>query len=275
MFILKAKLHLCLLSFIFIHSIHTNTTLAQPDFLYYLCRNSANYTINSAYQRNLNTTLATLPATDNGFGFFNLTTGQGNDTVHSFALCRGDVNPDACRSCINDSIVKLGQLCPNQKGALGYYDNCLIRYSDKVIMGMTRVEFYTYLANSQNSTDIAGFNDALGPLLRELRLAAAAGGSVRKFNSGSTAGPGFSTIYGLVQCTPDLSEQQCSDCLEDVINQISNLMNGRIGGRVLLPVCNVRYETYRFFNQTARLTPPPPLLQPSPPASPPPSCMCG
>ncbi|KAD7117314.1 hypothetical protein E3N88_04582 [Mikania micrantha] len=274
MFILQAKLHLCLLYFIFIHSIQTNTTLAQPDFLYYACKNAANYTRNSVYQRNLNTTLATLPATDNGFGFYNLTTGQGNDTVHSVALCRGDVNPDVCRSCLNDSIVKLGQLCPNQKKAIGYYNYCLMKYSNEVILGSTRVEFYTYLSTFQNSTDIDGFNGALGPLLRELRLAAAAGSSLRKFDSGSTTGPGFSTIYGLVQCTPDLSEQQCSDCLEDVINQILRLMNGRIGGRVLLPMCNVRYESNRFFNQTARLAPPspppPPVLRPSPPVPPPP-----
>ncbi|KAL8249233.1 hypothetical protein R6Q59_006101 [Mikania micrantha] len=50
-------------------------------------------------------------------------------------------------------------------------------------------------------------------------------------------------------------------------------MNGSIGGRVLLTTCNVRYESYRFFNQTPPLappSPPPPVIQPSPPVSPPP-----
>ncbi|KAJ0085752.1 hypothetical protein Patl1_07127 [Pistacia atlantica] len=34
------------------------------------------------------------------------------------ALCRGDVKPDICRSCINDSSLELSKLCPNQKEAV-------------------------------------------------------------------------------------------------------------------------------------------------------------
>ncbi|KAI3732093.1 hypothetical protein L1987_63290 [Smallanthus sonchifolius] len=271
MFTLAGKLVLCLSSFIFIHLIHT-TTLAQPDLLYHICENTANYTANSTYQRNLNTALSTLPTTNNGFGFYNLSTGQGNDTVNSVALCRGDVNPDVCRSCLNDSVVMLRRLCPNQKEAVGYYDNCLLKYSNEVILGNIGRKIYVYLANTQNSTDIDGFNGALGPLLRTLRVDAAAGGGLEKFASGNTTGPGFSTIYGLVQCTPDLSELQCSDCLEDIINRIALYFNGKVGGRILLPMCNFRYETYRFVNQNALVVPPspPPVLQPSPPVPPPP-----
>ncbi|KAK9065429.1 hypothetical protein SSX86_016812 [Deinandra increscens subsp. villosa] len=251
MFDLAGKLFLSLLTIIFICFINPTTTLAQPAFLSYYCENSANYTVNSPYQRNLDTTLTALPTTNNGFGFYNLTTGQGYDTVHSVALCRGDVNPDACRSCVNDSIVNLGQLCPNQKEAIGYYDNCMVKYSNQVILGNTGIKFYVYLANTQNATDIDQFNSDLSPLLKKLRVRAAAGGSLQKFASGSTKGPGFSTIYGLVQCTPDLSETQCSDCLEDIIGRISLYFNGRVGGRILLPMCTFRYETYRFFNKSA------------------------
>ncbi|KAK9049538.1 hypothetical protein SSX86_031494 [Deinandra increscens subsp. villosa] len=248
------KLFFWLSSFIYIYLIHTTTTtLAQPDFLSYFCENAANYTENSTYQKNLDTTLAALPTTNNGFGFFNLTTGQGNDTVHSVALCRGDVNPDACRSCVNDSIVNLRQLCPNQKEAIGYYDYCLVKYSNEVILGSTRIKFYVYLANTQNATDVDQFNSDLAPLLKKLRGDAAAGGPLRKFASGNVTGPVFSTIYGLVQCTPDLSEIQCSDCLEDIINRIAFYFNGAVGGRVLVPMCNFRYEIYRFVNQSSRV----------------------
>ncbi|KAI3819948.1 hypothetical protein L1987_13801 [Smallanthus sonchifolius] len=252
MFILVGKPLLWSLSFIFIHLIHT-TTLAQPEFLSFFCENASNYTVNSTYQRNLKTTLSALPTTNNGFGFYNLSTGEGNDTVNAAALCRGDVNPDVCRSCLNDSIVKLLQLCPNQKHAIGYYDYCMLKYSNEQILGTTKIKFYVYLANRQNSTDIDRFNGALGPLLKKLRRDAASGGPLRKFASGNTRGPGFSTIYGLVQCTPDLSEEQCSDCLEDIVNRITLYFNGAVGGRILLPMCTFRYEIYRFFNQSARV----------------------
>ncbi|KAI3818799.1 hypothetical protein L1987_12617 [Smallanthus sonchifolius] len=269
MFILAEKF-LLLLSFISISLIHT-TTLAQPDFFSYFCDSAVNYTANSAYQRNLNTALSTLPTTNNGFGFYNLSIGQGNDTVNSAALCRGDVNLDVCRTCLNDSIVKLRQLCPIQKHAIGYYDYCLLKYSNEQLLGARNIRFYVYMANSENATDIDRFNGALGPLMRELRGDAAAGGSLQKFASGNTSYLGLSTIYGLVQCTPDLSQLQCSDCLEDAINRISQWFNGKVGGRLVLPMCNFRYETYRFFNQSARGAPPspPPVLQPSPPITPP------
>ncbi|KAD7117326.1 hypothetical protein E3N88_04594 [Mikania micrantha] len=124
-------------------------------------------------------------------------------------LCRGDVNLDSCQTCLNNSIVRLGQLCPNQKEAIGYYDNCLVKYSNEVILRSRRIKFYVGLANSQNATDINRFNGALGPLLSRLRGEAAGGNELLKFASDSTNETNFSSIYGLVQCTPDLSQQQC------------------------------------------------------------------
>nr|XP_043624450.1 putative receptor-like protein kinase At4g00960 [Erigeron canadensis] len=259
-------------SFISIYVVN-KTTLAQPNFLSYFCENASNYTSNSTYRRNLDTTLSGLPSTNSGFGFFNLSSGQGiNDTVNSVALCRGDINSTECQSCLNNSIVKLRSICPNQKEAIGYYDNCLVKYSNQPILQQTRFKFYVYLANNQNSSDISRFNDALRPLLTDLREKAANGGPLLKFATGNTSGPGFSNIYALVQCTPDLSEFDCNSCLEDSINQISTFFNGKVGGRILKPMCNFRYENYRFFNQSALVIPsppPPPVSQPSPPRQPP------
>ncbi|XP_071707088.1 cysteine-rich receptor-like protein kinase 44 [Rutidosis leptorrhynchoides] len=123
------------------------------------------------------------------------------------------------------------------------------------------------MANSQNTSDVKQFNEDLKPLMDKLRVEAAGGGSLRKFASGNTSGPGFSTIYALVQCTPNLAQLQCSNCLGSAINEITNnFFYGKIGGRVLAPICNFRYETYEFFNQTSNLViPPPPISQTSPP----------
>lgn len=84
--------------------------------------------------------------------------------------------------------------------------------------------------------------------------------------------PPFSTIYGLVQCTPDLSEAQCSSCLDKSINTFaSEVYTGSSGGRSLLPACNFRYETYKFFNMSTMVMP-----SPSPPiwVQPPPGNIC-
>ncbi|KAL8249207.1 hypothetical protein R6Q59_006075 [Mikania micrantha] len=134
MSIFARKLVLCFISFCSIYLIHTTTLAQPPHFLSYSCSDS-NYTANSSYQRNLNTALSSLLTTNRGLGFYRLAIGEGNDTVNLVALCRGDVNPDVCDNCLNNSIVRLRQICPTQKGARGYYDYCLLRYSNQKVVG--------------------------------------------------------------------------------------------------------------------------------------------
>ncbi|XP_023748859.1 cysteine-rich receptor-like protein kinase 44 isoform X2 [Lactuca sativa] len=268
MFKLPGKLLLWF--FIFTYLINT-ITLAQPNFTSYYCENAVNYTRNSTYERNLGTTLSALPNTSSAFGFYNLSTGDGNDRVNSMALCRGDVESDLCLGCLNDSIVKLRENCPNQREATGYYDNCLLKYSNKNILGYTySPEDIIYLRKTQNAPDRDRFIGSLMPLLSELRTDAAAGGSLRKFATGNTTVHDFTTIYALMQCTPDLSEVECESCLYDSVNQFAGQYSGRIGGSTLLPMCNFRYEIYRFFNGSTMLIPSPPTLPVSPPPVQPP-----
>ncbi|XP_024988592.1 LOW QUALITY PROTEIN: putative receptor-like protein kinase At4g00960 [Cynara cardunculus var. scolymus] len=271
MFILAGKL-LLWFSFVFMYLIDT-TVLAQPNFIYHDCTESGNFTRNGTYERNLAATLLALPTTNSGFGFYNLSSGQGSDTVNSIALCRGDVEPNVCRSCLNDSILKLRLLCPNQKEAIGYYDYCLLRYSNQTILGNTQRPPSLFLFNTQNASDQDGFNRALRPLMNPLTLDAAAGGPLIKFATGNTTTPDFTRIYGLVQCTPDLTEGQCSSCLEDAINRSVISFRGAIGGQSLQPMCKFRYEINRFYNGSTLDIPPPPSSSPTPPpilqASPP------
>ncbi|KAK1426127.1 hypothetical protein QVD17_14796 [Tagetes erecta] len=270
------KLLLLLISFIFIHLINT-TTLSQPAYFLPYCGNTANYTVNSTYRKNLDITLATLPTTNNGFGFYSLSTGRGNDKVSSVALCRGDINFDTCQSCLNDSIANLLQHCPNQKEAIGYHDHCLLRYSNKNILGNIETKFNASVFNSKNvSGPMDGFKDVLGTTLYELTGDVAATGPFLKFGTGKKNVSDSSTIYTLAQCTPDLSKQQCRVCFDKLIASSPALFDGSIGARIFQPSCNIRYETYHFFNERAQVINPwpppppprrslPPLVQRSPP----------
>ncbi|KAF4350859.1 hypothetical protein F8388_008041 [Cannabis sativa] len=96
------------------------TTAQQPSFLFQFCLNDkGNYTLNSTYEANLIHLLTTLPTSqnDNGYGFYNVSYGKGSDQVYAVGLCRGDATPDICRSCLNDSMHVLTDICPNQKEA--------------------------------------------------------------------------------------------------------------------------------------------------------------
>ncbi|KAI7755433.1 hypothetical protein M8C21_019912 [Ambrosia artemisiifolia] len=251
MSILIGKL-LLRLSFIFMLS--TKTT----SFTYYYCEKDGNFTTNSTYRTNLYTALSTLPTTNTGLGFFNQSIGQGSDRVYTSALCRGDINPDACDSCLNNSLVNLPEMCPNQKGAIGYHDACLLYYSNKSIFGNTSGGG-VILYNAQNASDRDRFTVAPGPLLNKLIVEAAGGGLLRKFSSSNTTEPGSNiTIYGLVQCIPYLTGPQCSDCLKNALDVFVSQYSWSIGGRLLQPKCNFRYEIYPFFNSSTPVTSPPP-----------------
>ncbi|KAL8214979.1 hypothetical protein R6Q57_004428, partial [Mikania cordata] len=243
---------------------------AQPPYPFYICHNDTTYTPNSLYNTNLDAVLASLPNTNTGYGYFNATAGQGTDAAYAICLCRGDVVLDMCQSCLGDAIFRLRHTCLNQSEAVIYYQYCLLKYSNDPILGSNDMMRDYFPLNNINSFDNKEqFNGLLQPFMTKLRREAAAGGSLLKFAMENTHGPNDTTLYGLTQCVPILSEPQCDDCLEYAINRFASCCDGRVGGIVLMARCNVRYEIYEFGINSAILPPPslssPPALIPSPP----------
>ncbi|KAM1384772.1 hypothetical protein EV1_036538 [Malus domestica] len=231
-----------------------------------------NYTTNSTYQTNLNRLLSSLPSDENGngYGFYNASyrLNSSNEHIYAIGLCRGDVKAEDCRSCLNNSRYALPQSCPNRKEAIGWYaDNCMLRYSNRSIYGVMETEPSPayYNINNVSSSDLDGFNQELRKLLESIRSEAAAGGSLRKFAFGNTSAPSFQTIFALAQCTPDISEQHCSDCLVGAFADISSIY-GKVGGGVNKPSCKFRFDLYPFYDPTTvkQLPSPPPIRSPPP-----------
>ncbi|KAL3575957.1 hypothetical protein D5086_021240 [Populus alba] len=188
---------------------------AQPVLLYYNCTGKGSYTTNSTYQANLNQLLTSIYTnTEIKNGFYNFSNGQDADTVYSIALCRPDISPGACRSCIRNASDSLLRLCPNFVEAIGGLDDCMVRYTNRSIFNLLEEgpRFWVY-DDRVNVSDVVGFNQSRMTLLDRLRDEAAAGNSGYKYAMDQIAAPNFQTIYALVQCTPDLSTSECRDCL--------------------------------------------------------------
>ncbi|KAK2458403.1 putative receptor protein kinase [Trifolium repens] len=235
---------------------------AQPEFLDNFCINdNGNYTANSTYQNNLNILLSNLSSnTEINYGFYNFSYGQNTDKVNAIGLCRGDVKPDVCRNCLNDSRVLLTRLCPNQKEAIGWYENCMLRYSNRSIFGLMEQFPWFNMASRNIETEVNQYNRALGNLMKKLKEKAASSNDSRvKYATGNETDVdlNFETIYGLVQCTPDLSSQDCMDCLNGAISELPNCCSKKLSARVVEPSCNIRYESYPFYG--------PPLVVGRPP----------
>lgn len=119
-------------------------------------------------------------------------------------------------------------------------------------------------------TDIKRFNQTVGNFLMKLAYQAASGDFRRKFATGEVDVTGKLKVYAMVQCTPNLEEYDCFDCLRIVINYtVANCCYGDQGVRVGVPSCNIRYENYRFYGSASVLPPLRPLPFSPAPTGPP------
>ncbi|XP_022845905.1 putative receptor-like protein kinase At4g00960 [Olea europaea var. sylvestris] len=227
----------------------------------YFCGSNGNYTSNSTYRANLNALLSSISSNMDSNGFYYTSLGENADRVNAIALCRGDVQLDTCQSCINNATRLILQLCPYQKQAFHSApdDLCMLRYSNESIFGKLETEPKFSGYRIDNVTSKSEFNQDLRTLLDNLQSTAYSG-SLKKFAAGNTTGPDMLTIFGLVQCTTDLTSKDCSTCLTEVTGVISQCCSGKQGFGILTPSCILRYETYPFFNDIPRPAPPPPQV---------------
>ncbi|GAB2298139.1 hypothetical protein Dimus_032211 [Dionaea muscipula] len=266
-----SKLLLVFLLLLPISLLHPRTTTAQlpPEFLFHRCSGD-NYTINSTYRTNLNNLLSSLSsATPNTYGFYNLTAGlQGPDKAYGIALCRGsDLGPEDCHPCLQDAARRITVDCPTQSEAMGWYDACMIRYSNRDIFGVQDTRPSFCLSNRDLDTDVNTFNRTVFALLGKLRNMTASGDDQLKFavdeDNFTDSFNNEQRLFALTQCTPDLSKPDCYDCLGAAMDGIPSCCGGKIGCRVILPSCSITYEQYIFWDSNT-LPSPPSLASPAP-----------
>ena len=215
------------------------------------CSDVGSYSANSVYEANLDALLTSIssPSTSdqNLKGFYNTSFGQNADKVNAIALCRGDLTPDNCRRCLNESHYNLSQSCSYKKEAILWDSRCMLRYSfNDSILSVEEDEPSKEFGSPQSRSDPEQFNQKLKPLLDDLINKSAAGDSLSKYAQGSTKVPNGDPIYAVLQCTPDLSQKECNDCLQDASSRLRLCCEGKEGARILKPSCNLRYESGPF-----------------------------
>lgn len=260
----------------FLTSLRSSAQQQNPTYIYHVCPNTSTYSKNSTYSSNLRTLLSSLSSNSPIFssGFYKTVTGQSPDIVFGLFLCRGDVSPELCGDCVVFAVNDTLSRCPEEKESIIWYDECMLRYSDQNLFLESSLQNGTngiILYNTQNVTSIQinRFSDLLLSTMNQTATKAAS--SSGKFETIEVNFTALQSLYGLVQCIPDLTRQGCLSCLEQTI---SLLPTDKIGGRVVMPSCSSRYELYLFFNETVIRSPPPqldststppPISIPSPP----------
>ncbi|OMO64894.1 hypothetical protein COLO4_31706 [Corchorus olitorius] len=252
-----------LFTYLLLLSLLAAPTLAVDPYFQNSCVMSAgNFTANSTYEDNLDRILSQLTSTNSTFGFYNLSAGENPNKINTIALCRGDIDQDGCTTCLNETVSELRNRCPFSKEVIGWSEFCTLRYANRVLFGEMEDSPGTCLLNTQDVANADQFNQALGDLFTNLSSEAASGGSLRKYAAGNSRVGSLQTVYLMLQCSPDLSQLECDDCLTKARDGIGGCCLGKMGCRVLRPSCFLRFESTPFEQNNSVPLPPPP---PSPP----------
>nr|CAB3473335.1 unnamed protein product [Digitaria exilis] len=232
--------------------------------LYYTCSDDGGrYRDNSTYLSNLKSLADTLVAnagTPNSFTPGAV--GQAPDAVYGFVLCRGDCTGASCRDGLRkafDDTVHKGFVCPLYKDVTIYYEQYMLQFSgDDIRRNFTNRPAWV-ASNMNNVTGETGkrYREKVQKLID--RIMDAAANSPGRYGTGKAwfgGEGGVTTAYGLLQCTPDLQADDCRSCLAELVSLMPGWFSGdepndyRVGGRILGPRCNLRYEKELFFQET-------------------------
>ncbi|CAM0906154.1 unnamed protein product [Alopecurus aequalis] len=240
------------------------TAAAYSD---YSCNGTiGNYTAGDAFGANMARLTTALPvdASTSPSLYASAAIGAAPDRVFGLALCRGDITKaGTCSGCLNDAFQQLRSLCAGYRDATFYHDLCTVRYSgddflarpddNSPVINAMDINGSTYAAwDSRNATSRSFFLSLVDTLFGEMAMYGATNSTERRFASGAMyINAQLPTVYGLAQCTPDLSQDQCWQCFQILREQTRQWYDGREGGRILGVRCNIRYEGYQFYDGTA------------------------
>ncbi|XP_026408279.1 cysteine-rich receptor-like protein kinase 10 [Papaver somniferum] len=214
----------------------------------------------TSFETNRKLLLSSLPSNTSVSGGFYIAS-IGIPDVHGLALCRGDLTQEECLNCVNNGSKRIIDECPSSSSATIFYEVCHVRYSDvNFFSEMVYAAKYPTRGNLNNKSSNNSYNWnsteqtivgskiyslVLDKLISEIVSEAPDSGkmfSAKEANVESTS----SKLYGLGQCTRDLSKDKCHQCLTQAQGDIAT-DDGNEGGFVVDNSCNLRYELYPFY----------------------------
>ncbi|KAF3777363.1 Cysteine-rich repeat secretory protein 58 [Nymphaea thermarum] len=240
---------------LFFLSVSVFTGPIQSSFLDSFCDDTANYTANSIYQRNLDQLFSNLITNAPRTGFYTATAGRGTDQAYGLLLCRGDVPSEVCRSCAYNSVSQVDSDCSGRKSAVLWMEECFIRYSDFNFIGTASTDVNFSMPRSTTNSDPVLFSRQLSRLMANLS-SIVTGGALR-FAVGDIVFQGSQRIYGMAQCKRDITLSNCTTCLEDVVREMPICCSGQNEGIVYTVNCGARYGPFPFTFQSGVLASPP------------------
>ncbi|XLR45145.1 hypothetical protein HN51_029262 [Arachis hypogaea] len=244
------------------YSYNDSKDTEDPVYLNCICSsNNKDLVSDKDFQSRLRTLLSSL--------YSNATSGKPfkkveGTMVSGLFMCRGDLPSRLCSRCVAIAKDRIWSKCHFSKEAVIWYSHCLLRYSEVDINS-------TYIASPMFSE--FNITSSFIPIQQQnffanvseilVRLSKQTGDNDNRYLTDKSRLNPFQTLYTLAQCTPDLSSDDCRDCLSDgIVSAIPWARLGSVGGRVLCPSCTLRFQLFQFYGGDDD-APPPELPGPS------------
>ncbi|KAI4323621.1 hypothetical protein L6164_023214 [Bauhinia variegata] len=243
---------LLLLSFKFLKTTPKSIIYVGDD-----CHNSSFSTeqaLNNAYQTNLNNVLTLLSsdaATSRGYNHTAEGTGT-KDAVYGLYDCRGDVVGRFCQFCVSTATREIPTRCPNRLSVVVWYDFCMFRYSNKNFFGNLSISPSWNFSGSKNISGPSELEKALS-FMRSL-IGKATVETNQLFAMDVFDLSQNNKRYGLVQCSRDLTNEECSQCLTAMVDKVSQCCGAKQEWLVWAHSCLIKYDDSMFYDLNTQTT---------------------
>ncbi|CAF2076995.1 BnaC01g31750D [Brassica napus] len=205
------------------------------------------YKPGSQYEKNLKRIINEFPKGSFKRGFISMTLGESPDFIVMLFQCRGDTHGPKCRSCYATAKPEFFKRCPRHKGGIIWYDQCSLYFSTIDSLGMIDYDNNFCMSNATKiSDDLYNqvkprhfIDDMIQNATREAKREA-------PYYMAEEKRVGKETIYGMAECSFDMSQKNCRKCLERNNFYFARCFWDKLGARVLGKSCSFRYEFYPF-----------------------------
>ncbi|CAD5327139.1 unnamed protein product [Arabidopsis thaliana] len=230
---------------------------------------------NSSYAQNRRDLFSILPnkVVTNG-GFYNSSLGRSPNIVHAVALCGRGYEQQACIRCVDSAIqgILTTTSCLNRVDSFTWdkdeEDNvsCLVSTSNHSTFGnlelrpSVRYQSPNSIEPSKNMTLFEQEWNAMANRTVESATEAETSSVLKYYSAEKAEFTEFPNVYMLMQCTPDITSQDCKTCLGECVTLFKEQVWGRQGGEVYRPSCFFRWDLYAFhgaFDNVTRVPAPP------------------
>nr|XP_043630175.1 cysteine-rich repeat secretory protein 38-like [Erigeron canadensis] len=188
-------------------------------------------------------------------GFKSTQSGNQGEIVNAVVLCPPYIKAEDCADCIKKSAQLLKRDCPKKKEAVVFtlvsdMTSCTVRYGDYKIEGKYDDWAWVSFKNPKDGADIRALRQTLKDMYYTIRKTTFTGANgIRYAKVSTTYGSSRLPFYLALQCTPDISERNCYDCLNSAADglQENGVNQGKMSARRLSSHCYARYSHDPFF----------------------------